>query len=737
MKIEFNQEQKIFHLSTSKMSYVLNVMKNNQLGHLYYGSPLYDATLSNLYYEKNIPTVCVYEKDQPFTLATIRQENPTYGTTDFSAGMFQIQQENGSIITNFEYEKFEIITDHKLSKLPHVRADGGQTLVISLVDKEIATTIKLYYTIFEDSSIVVRSSEFINNGTQDLKITRALSFSIDFDMDNFTMHQLDGAWARERHINHRKLVPGIQAIESQLGASSHIQNPFLYLTKDQANETAGQVYGFALMYSGSFLGQVEVGSHSRTRVSMGIHPNNFGWVLKPNSNFQTPQALLCYSDAGINSMSHQYHNIIRSNIMNPITANKRTPFLTNNWEATYFDFNEQTIFQLANKAKEVGIELFVLDDGWFKKRNSDTSSLGDWVADEIKLPNGIEGLANKITSELDIEFGLWFEPEMISLRSDLYEEHPEFAISTPNRAMSYGRQQFVLDFANPQVIDYLFEKMSAIINAAPITYIKWDMNRNITEPYSLTLDINAQGEFMHRYILGVYELFGRLTNQFPHILFESCAGGGGRFDLGLLPFAPQAWTSDNTDPIQRLKTQYGTSVLYPLKSMGAHVTALNNHQTSRKSSLKFKGDVALFGNFGYELDFQQLTDEQLSVCQQQMAFYDKYWSVIHDGDFFRLQSPFEDNENHVAWMAKNDEHILVGIYHILYTANSAVRYVKLAGLDPKQMYCDEQGIKYSGDQLMTMGLRIENNICGVEFAEDNEVGTRDFSSTVVHLQTVN
>lgn len=732
MNIIYDQSNNIFHLYNQKISYVLKVMRNGELGQLYYGQRLVGSNLEYLYYEKDVPTVCVYEKEQQFSMSNMRQEYSSFGGTDFSVGCYNLLQSNGSNLTEFRFTDFEIL-DQK-PRIPNMpQAEGrSRTLKITLSDKLIDARLELYYSIFEDSSCIVRSARFINDGDQKLFLDKALSFQLDFDDLDFKMVQLDGAWARERNVTYRDVKQGRTIIESTIGATSHVQNPFLCLLKADANENHGEVYASTLIYSGSFIGSVDVASHERVRMSMGIHPQNFKWELTKEQEFWTPEAVLNYSPNGLNDLSQEFHRFVKSNVMRLDPKVKRTKFLTNNWEATYFDFDGPQIIDIAKEAKKCGAEMFVLDDGWFGNRDDDTSSLGDWQSNEQKLKMSLRELSKAIT-DMGLDFGIWIEPEMISKRSDLYKQHPDFAIQTPNRQVSYGRQQFVLDFANPKVVTHIFDMLCVELDKLDFQYIKWDMNRNITEGYSSSLGFENQGEFLHRYILGVYKLYDLLQAKYPNVMIEACAGGGGRFDLGMLYYSPQIWTSDDSDPIERLKIQWGTSMLYPLHAIVNHVSSVKNHQTGRITNLDFKASVAYFGNFGYEINFSELNDSEKAQIAKQMEFYDKYQDVFLKGDFYRLDSPFEGNTNHVAMMAKYEQTIIVGAYNLLYRPNAPIRRIKLQGLDASKIYVDQHGTEFDGAFLMNTGYFIENNICGTDRLEYSAVGESDFSSSIIIL----
>ncbi|KJJ72349.1 alpha-galactosidase [Clostridium sp. FS41] len=718
-EIIYNTSTREFHLCNQRISYILSVLENGQLGQLYFGKKLThrDSFAHFIQMRTQSHTAYVYENDFLFSLDTIRQEYPSYGTTDFREPAYQIEQGNGSRITGFAYKSHEIYSGKKkLNGLPAIYTEDDQeavTLDVILEDPLIQVQLILSYTIFEDYDVVCRNAKFVNHGCRTVKLNRAMSLSIDLYDDDFEMIQLDGAWSRERHIVRRKLVGGIQSVSSARGASSMDHNPFIALKRPWATEQSGEVYGFCLIYSGNFLAQVEVDRYETARVMMGINPFEFSWMLETGEEFQTPEGVMVYSCEGLNGMSQNFHSLFTKRLVRGPWREKERPILLNNWEATFFKFDEKKILDIAEKARHLGAELFVLDDGWFGKRDDAGSSLGDWYSDLNKLPDGVEGLSKKI-AELGLEFGLWFEPEMINKNSELYQNHGEWVIRVPERPMSQGRNQYVLDFSNPEVVDHIYNMMHKVLSNSKISYIKWDMNRNITEAYGATLGAEKQGEFFHRYILGVYDLYEKLIQSFPDILFESCASGGGRFDAGMLYYAPQCWASDDTDAVERIKIQYGTSMVYPLSSIGAHVSAVPNHQVKRMTSIGFRANVAFFGAFGYELDPNQMTEAEQSAVMEQIQFYKKYRNVFQYGRFYRLKDPFE-NQGDAAWMVVSEDRktAIVSCYKVLARPNPKLKKVLLRGLDPQMMYvCAETGRSYYGDELMNMGLLTDMEFTG-------------------------
>ncbi|RCW58754.1 MULTISPECIES: alpha-galactosidase [Halanaerobium] len=710
--IDFFKDKNIFHLQNKEISYVIKILKNGQLGHLYWGKKIKKAERLERYSISQHRPYEAYavKEDTGFILENIAREYPSFGQSDFREPAYQIESESGSIIADLKYKDHRIYAGKKkLTGLPatYVENDAeAESLEITLYDQVLDLEVILTYTIFRDYPVITRSARFINKGKQKINLKRALSMSIDFENKDFELLQLSGAWGRERDIIRRPLEQGITRVDSKRGGSSHQQNPFAALVEPAADEYQGQVYGFSLVYSANFIAQAERNHYGKTRFNMGINPFNFNWLLESGQSFQTPEVVMNYSDQGLNKMSQNYHQLFRSRLARGKHRDKERPVLINNWEGTYFDFDAAKILEMAAAAAEVDIELFVLDDGWFGKRNDDTSSLGDWYVNKEKLSGGLKYLAAEI-NKLGMDFGLWFEPEMISPDSDLYREHPEWAIQVENRESSLSRQQLILDLSRQDVQNYIIKRVSAVLNKANISYVKWDMNRPMTEYGSLELAAERQRELNHRYILGLYRVLEELRAEFPEILFESCAGGGGRFDPGMLYYMPQTWTSDDTDAVERLKIQYGTSIVYPASAMGAHVSAVPNHQVERSTSLKMRYDVASFGNLGYELDITKLNKEEMEAVKKQVNHYKDIRRLVQFGDFYRLKSPFEGNFTAWSYVGQEKKEVLAGFYQVLAAPNPKEQFIKLKGLNADQDYKDlDSGKVYGGDELMNYGLKI-------------------------------
>ncbi|MGL4934318.1 MAG: alpha-galactosidase [Cetobacterium sp.] len=729
--IHINKENREFHLQGLNVSYIFNVMKNEQLGNLYFGKKIrHRDNFKHFFYqpEVGIGIIAHHEDDPGFSLEYYKQEYPSYGTTDFRKPAFELESEDGSRVSDFVYKGYRVYKGkEKLAGLPSTYVeseDEATTLEIELKDEVLNCKLYLTYTVYENRDVITRNARFVNHGIEKIDINRAMSFALDLPDYNYEMIHLSGAWARERFIKTRKLEVGSQYIDSTRGASSAHQNPFVILKRPNTNEDAGECIGFSLVYSGNFLAHVEVDHFDATRVTMGINPFDFKWELKPGESFITPEGIIVYSESGMNDMSKTFHKLFRERVARGEWRDKERPILVNNWEATYFDFDEDKIVSMASKAKDLGFELFVLDDGWFGKRNDDKTSLGDWFPNLDKLPNGIKGLGERVVNE-GIRFGLWFEPEMISKNSKLYEEHPDWILGVKDRRLSMGRNQYILDLSKPEVRKYIVDILSERFSEAPISYVKWDMNRNMTEV--------TYRDLPHKYILGLYEILEELTTKFPHILFESCASGGGRFDAGMLHYMPQVWTSDDTDAIVRLNIQHGTSLAYPLISMGAHVSDIPNHQTARKTSLETRNYVAAFGNFGYELDLLKFDEETGANVSKYLDFYKNNRKLIQFGDFYRLESPFEGNT--ASWMVvdKEKNEALVGHFTILASPNPGYNAkVILKGLNPDKKYSINGEFEAYGDELMNVGIVFPQP--DRYFSKDSE--TQDFKSKIFKLKEV-
>ncbi len=710
--ILFDEKSRVFHLRNTFLSYLIKIEESNVLAHIYFGKPVKQYKDNKNYprrdrgFSGNIPL----NPDRSLSKDTLPQEYSSHGSMDFRTPASIIQRKNGSDLLDLRYDS-HYITDGKpdIEGLPQTYVldkSEAQTLVISLKDRETAIYFDLFYTIFSDRAVITRSVKIRNETRETIKLEKAASFQLDFAHTRRfdEVIALPGAHVNERQISRQSLLSGTKVFESRRGTSSHHMNNFIALVHHHTTENTGEAIGLQFVYSGNHSFELEKDQINQLRVVGGINSHCFSWELNANQSFQTPEMILSYSSQGLNKMSQIHHELLRERIARGRHQFAERPILVNNWEATYFDFNSEKIKAIIDEAKELGIEMFVLDDGWFGKRDADNSSLGDWFEYKGKLTNGLREIADYAHSK-GLKFGLWFEPEMISIDSELYRTHPDFLMQVPGRMPSASRSQHVLDFTRLDVRQTIEKQMRKILDTIPLDYIKWDMNRSLSDIYSITLDPLRQGEVAHRYMLGLYELLEHLTADYPEILWEGCSGGGGRFDAGFIYYMPQSWTSDNMDAVERMKIQYGTSLAYPISSITAHVSAVPNHQTGRSTSLKTRGETAMSAVFGYELDLTKLSPEEKKQVKEQIISYQTIRPVIQYGHYYRLASPFE--ENIVAWMfvsPKQDEAI-VFLGRILASAQPAFHEVYLLGLDDEALYQEQTSKRlFSGAELMTVGL---------------------------------
>lgn len=706
MNIICHENTKHFHLYNDHISYILFVQENGAMGQLYFGKRVHDREdFSYAAFRGNKAQVCVMPGAEDFSMELSLQEYPCYGSSDYGIHAYEIEYANGSRVSEFKYRSHKIYNGKsELKNLPATYAgdDEAMTLEIDMFDDLIGVSMKLCYTIFEKYSVIARHVSFKNESAGTVILRRAFSASLDLPDQNYELMQFSGAWARERIPVIRKIERGITSIESKRGISSANQNPFVILRRPDTTEDDGEAIGFSFVYSGNFIASADADSYGRLRMVMGIHPDMFDWALEGGDEFITPEVVIAYSDKGLGALSRTYHDLYNNNLIRGVWKNKPRPILLNNWEATFMDFDEEKILEIARKAKEAGVELFVLDDGWFGKRNDDYAGLGDWYPNTDKLPGGMAQLSRKVT-DLGLKFGFWIEPEMVNPDSDLYRAHPDWAFAVPGRTASLGRHQYVLDFSRDEVVDYIYGMLTKVIAGNPISYIKWDMNRSLSEVFSSTASPAQQGSVYHKYVLGVYRLYSMLIKDFPDILFESCSSGGSRFDAGMLYYAPQAWCSDNTDAVDRIKIQYGSTFGYPVSSIGAHVSAVPNQQTGRNTSISFRADVACFGTFGYELDLNEISGEEFEEVKKQICFMKENRELLQFGDFYRLSSPFESD--YCAWMvvSKDKNKALLGCYAMDARVQSTFGRIRLTGLDADKLYHIET-CQYYGDELMNIGL---------------------------------
>ena len=706
MPITFDEKRKIFKLDTLDSTYAIGI-REGYLIHLYYGKKIPDDNLLDLPFRGYFATISpknVHVDDYKFSLDVQPMEYSCNGSGDYRLAALSIKDSMGRTTTDIRYLDHKIYDGKpKLKGLPATYCNDdseAQTLELITIDKFTGAKVTLYYTAFANYSVVTESVKVENTGKETFEIEKVASCCVKFPSMDYNMINLSGVWSRERRVITRHLAHGIQSVASKRGSSSHNHNPFVALVDDKGGEDFGDAFGFNLVYSGNFSADIETDYLDCTRLVMGINPIDFTWVVEPDDEFQSPEVVMVYSDSGMGKMSRTFHDLYNNNLIRGEWKNKKRPLLINSWEGSGFDFDQETLVRYAKEAKKLGIELLVMDDGWFGHRDSDNSSLGDWFVNESKLKGGLTKLIERVNAE-GVQFGIWYEPEMISEDSELYKAHPDWCVHVEGREQSPARQQYVIDMTRQDVRDCIFNQMYDVLSKNNIAYLKWDYNRAITEPASVMLDARHSKEFFHRFILGTYELMDRITSAFPHILFESCAGGGGRFDAGMLYYMPQAWASDNTDPIERLTIQFGTTMCYPASSMGAHVSDCD------RTGIETKAAVAMAGTFGYELDPKEMSEEDKEKVKEQVKNYHRYYNVIHFGDLYRIIAPTDD-EFKCAWeyVAKDKSEALLTVV-IKNRAPHDFLLIKMKGLDPEKMYRDEtDGEIYSGALLMNAGINL-------------------------------
>ena len=705
MPITFDNEKRIFKLDTATSSYIFEIYEENYIVHLYYGAKIPDSNVTQLKYRGDFPSFSpnnINVSDPMFSPDVIPLEYSGEGTGDFRSAAVAVRNADGNNSTDFRYKSHKIYGGKPaIEGLPalYVENDSdAQTLELLTEDSVTGVQAVLYYTVFENLGAMTRSVKIVNASGSPVEIEKVYSSCVDFHTHDYELLTLYGRWGKERSLERQALAHGRQLVSSKRGSSSHHQNPFAAIVDKGATEDYGSAYGFNLVYSGNFAFEAEVNQFAGTRALMGINPDGFGWKLEPGSSFSSPEVVMVYSANGIGEMSRIFHRLYRKHLIRGKWKDIKRPLLINNWEATGMEFTGEQLVTFAERAAELGIDMLVMDDGWFGNRDSDRCALGDWTVNEEKLGGTLSEFIERINA-LGLKFGIWYEPEMISRDSELYRAHPDWCLHVPGREKSIARHQYVLDYSRQDVRDYIFGEMYKVLSANKIDYLKWDFNRNLTEVGSAQLPPERQKEVFHRFVLGTYEVMDRLTKAFPDMLIENCSGGGGRFDPGMLYYSPQIWTSDNTDPIERLSIQFGTSMCYPASTMGAHVSA------SRRTGYETKGNVALWGSFGYELDPNKFTEEDKKIVKQQVSEYHKYYDVIHFGDLYRLISPSE-NPFRAAWEFVSEdktEALLTSV--VMRKPEDRALFIKLKGLDPDKYYIDEDTHEvYSGALLMNAGL---------------------------------
>ena len=713
MSVTFNEEKKIFRLDTEKSTYVMGVSPEGFLGHIYYGDRLFmEADNYLLRMEEPPYTPSVNKREKSAFLDFFPMEYPTGGIGDYRESCLNIRNAAGNMGCELHYTGHEIYKGKKgLKGLPASFAteDEAETLEITLKDADLDLEVVLSYTAFEKENVITRSVRVQNQGKEDLRIEKILSACLDMDNENFSMLSLHGTWARESHIQTGELHYGKQVISSARGESSHQEHPFIALVTNGTEQENGKVYAMHFVYSGNFMAETELCQFDNLRMTMGINPEEFSWLLTPGEEFQAPEVVIVYSGNGLGAMTRSYHDFYRNHLIRSKFKYEKRPILINNWEATYFDFNTDKLLDIAREAKKCGIEMLVMDDGWFGKRNSDNCSLGDWKVNEEKITGGLKHLVDEV-NKIGLQFGIWFEPEMISPDSDLYRAHPDWAIQIQGREATQSRNQYVLDFSRPEVRDYAYECVASVLRSANIAYVKWDMNRQLSDLGSSYLPKERQQELFHRYVLGVYELQERLVTEFPDLLLENCSGGGARFDPGMLYYSLQIWCSDNTDAVARLMIQEGSALIYPLSVIGAHVSDCPNHSVGRVTPFETRGHVALAGTFGYELDITKIPEEDRALIPEQTATYNKYRHLIQQGEYYRIAS-YRENHKYDCWAlsSQDKKEVLVTYVQVLGVPNSHSRKVFLRGFDPKVTYRLEGTEEtYTGEMLMKGGFLMKD-----------------------------
>lgn len=715
MAIKYNEHDKTFNLLTNNTSYQIKVGPYHTLIHLYYGKKV-DCNLDYLIQtmdRSHCGNPNEAGKDRTFSMDTQLQEYSTFGMGDFRISCLDVVNMDGSCAADLRYKSHKIMEGkYGLKGLPSIYETEKvvmQTLIITCIDAVTNLEVELYYGVVEEYDVITRATKIKNMGMDKIELIKAFSTCVEFPNNHFDLIHFYGKHSLERELDRTPVGHAKLSVESMRGLSSHQHNPFVILADRSATETSGECYGFSFLYSGNFQAQVEVDQIGQTRFAMGIHPAFFRYEVKPGEVFTTPEVAMSFASGGLQELSHNFHKLIRNNLCRGKFKDTRRPILINNWEATYFQFNTEKLVQIAEEAAELGIEMLVMDDGWFGKRDDDFSGLGDWVFNTKKLGTSLKELTDRVNA-VGCKLGMWFEPEMVNEDSDLYRRHSDWCLQIPNRPMTRCRYQIVLDLTRKEVREYIYDSISTILNGANIEYIKWDFNRSIAEVWSAMKGKNHQGQVFHDYILGLYEILERLNNDYPQVLIEGCSSGGGRFDAGMLYYEPQIWCSDNTDALDRLKIQYGTSFGYPISAVGSHVSAVPNHQTGRTTPFHTRGVVAMSGTFGYELDVNKLSTEEKEEIREQVKFYKRNYELINSGDYYRLTSPYE-NDDFTSWqMVSTDKNLslLSVVYHQSH-GNSNFHIVLLRGLDEAALYqMNGEDREYTGAALMYAGFVLPN-----------------------------
>ena len=724
MAIYFDKETKTFFLEGKSTTYAFFINNFGYAEHLYHGDKIHrDFILFTRSSSTNSCTATLPGLDRQPGINTYQQMNPElsfFGTGDYREAAVHPKFTSGDRLTQLHYVGHEILDEKPaITGMPSLR--GGKTLLVHLYDAVKDFGAELYYTVYDDCDVIARRAVYLNNSDESITLDRAYSFATSLPSGDYDMLSLFGGWACERQPERVALHHGVASVDSKRATSSAALNPFFAIMEHTATETAGRVYGFNLVYSSSYILKAERTLGGELLITGGINDFDFEWKLAPGECFETPEVVIAYSSSGIGGMSRELHDAYREHLINKRYAKASRPVLINNWEGTYFNFNKEKLCAIADAVKGTGIDTLVLDDGWFGKRDDDSSGLGDWFVNEKKLVGGLDAVIEHVHS-CGMKFGLWFEPEMINEDSDIFRAHPEYAIGAPDRARCYSRHQYVMDLTNPEVRDYIVNSVNTILSRHKIDYVKWDFNRNVTEFFSHALDAEHQSEFSHRYALGLYDLCERIVNGNPDIMFEGCAGGGARFDPAILYYFPQIWTSDNSDAEDRTLIQYGTSIAYPLSAMSCHVSAVPNHQTGRTSPFATRGDIAHLGATGYELDTTVFTDEDRAAVKAQIEEYRRMERLVLEGDLYRIDNPYTSNYFAFAIVSKDKSSAYLTCYRSLHHCNREVHRVVMQGLDrTKEYYVPEMKLIVHGSVLCSVGIP-------VHFAK------ADFTTKVFHFE---
>mgnify|MGYP004530405609 FL=1 len=710
MGIIYCEKDRTFTLQTKNTTYQMQVDRYGFLLHLYYGKKT-DTCMDYLltYYDRGF-SGNPYDagEDRTYSMDTLPQEFPCYGNGDFRSTAFAVENADGSMSCDLRYKSHKIFDGkYNLEGLPAVYAseEEAQTLEILMEDPVTGVKVVLLYGVLPAQDIITRSVSVKNESSGKIYLNKIESASLDFLYGDYELLTFYGRHAMERNVQRVPVVHGTQKIGSVRGTSSHQYNPMMILAEKETTEDKGNCYAMSFVYSGCFQGEVLKDQLNQTRMMLGLQEEAFRYPLERGEMFQAPEVILSYSAEGMNRLSQNLHHCIRQHICRGKYKEEIRPILINSWEAAYFDFTGDTIYELAKAAKEVNIDMLVMDDGWFGKRDDDNSGLGDWFVNEKKLGGTLGNLIKRI-NDLGVKFGIWIEPEMVSEDSDLYRKHPDWALTVPGRNPVRSRNQLVLDFSRKEVVDAIYDQICKVLDQGNIEYVKWDMNRSLMDVYSSVK--RDQGRVLHDYVLGLYDFLERLVQRYPNLLIEGCSGGGGRFDAGMMYYTPQIWCSDNTDAIDRLRIQYGTSFGYPVSVVGSHVSAVPNHQTGRKTPLHTRGVVAMSGTFGYELNLMKLSEEEKQEIREQIAEYKSYAPIIQNGLYYRLSNP--TTEEICAWEfvhtdEKEQSKVLLNIVMQVIHGNMTVNYVKLQGLEETAVYREEKsGKRYTGAALMYGGM---------------------------------